>query len=168
MWETRVQSLGRKIPWRRKWQPTLVFLPGEFQGRRSLVGYSPWGCRESDRTEQLMLSHCCLWSLCCELDLQNSQSFILYNWDFVPFDQPVLIPPPSPQPLEITILTVSFYAFDYFRLYTQVGSYNTCLSVYGLFHWAQCLPGSYMFLQVGIFSSFLRLNSISLYSYNIC
>ena len=32
----------RKIPWRRKWQPTLVFLPGELHGPRSLVGYSPW------------------------------------------------------------------------------------------------------------------------------
>ena len=34
-----------KIPWRRKWQPTLAFLPGKFQGQRSLVGYSPWGCK---------------------------------------------------------------------------------------------------------------------------
>ena len=34
----------RKIPWRRKWQPTLVFLPGEFYGQRSLAGSSPWGC----------------------------------------------------------------------------------------------------------------------------
>ena len=33
----------RKIPWRRKWQPTTVFLPGEFHGQRSLAGYSPWG-----------------------------------------------------------------------------------------------------------------------------
>ena len=32
----------RKIPWRRKWQPTPVFLPGEFQGQKSLAGYSPW------------------------------------------------------------------------------------------------------------------------------
>ena len=32
-----------KIPWKRAWQPTLVFLPGEFHGQRSLVGYSPWG-----------------------------------------------------------------------------------------------------------------------------
>ena len=31
-----------KIPWRREWLPTLVFLPGESQGQRSLVGYSPW------------------------------------------------------------------------------------------------------------------------------
>ena len=34
-----------KIPWRRKWQPTPVFLPGKFPGHRSLVVYSPWGCR---------------------------------------------------------------------------------------------------------------------------
>ena len=34
-----------KIPWRRKWLPTPVFLPGEFHGQRSLAGYSPWGCR---------------------------------------------------------------------------------------------------------------------------
>ena len=35
----------RKIPWRRKWQPTPVFLPGQFHGQRSLVGCSPWGCK---------------------------------------------------------------------------------------------------------------------------
>ena len=43
-------SVG-KIPWGRKWQATLVFLPGKSHGQRSLVGYSPWGCKESDRTE---------------------------------------------------------------------------------------------------------------------
>ena len=41
--------------WRRKWQPTPVFLPGESHGQRSLVGYSPWGGKESDTTEQLTL-----------------------------------------------------------------------------------------------------------------
>ena len=41
----------RKIPWRRAWQPTPVFLPGESHGQRSLVGYSPWGRKESDTTE---------------------------------------------------------------------------------------------------------------------
>ena len=41
----------RKIPWSRKWQPTLVFLSGKFHGERSLVGYSPWGRKESDMTE---------------------------------------------------------------------------------------------------------------------
>ena len=34
-----------KIPWRRAWQPTPVFLPEESHGQRSLAGYSPWGCR---------------------------------------------------------------------------------------------------------------------------
>ena len=43
----------RKIPWRRKWQPTPVFLPGEFHGQRSLVGYCPRGHKESDTTERL-------------------------------------------------------------------------------------------------------------------
>ena len=42
-----------KEPRRRKWHPTPVLLPGKPHGRRSLVGYSPWGCRESDLTEQL-------------------------------------------------------------------------------------------------------------------
>ena len=43
----------RKIPCRKKWQPTPVFLPGESHTQRSLVVYSPWGCRELNRTEQL-------------------------------------------------------------------------------------------------------------------
>ena len=37
-----------KIPWRRKWQPTPVLLPEKSHGQRSLVDYSPWGCKESD------------------------------------------------------------------------------------------------------------------------
>ena len=44
-----------KIPWRRKWQSTPVFLPGESHGRRSLVGYSPQGHKELDTTERLHL-----------------------------------------------------------------------------------------------------------------
>ena len=39
-----------KIPWRKKWQPTPVFVPGESCSQRSLVGYSPWDCKESDMT----------------------------------------------------------------------------------------------------------------------
>ena len=39
--------------WRRQWQPTPVLLPGKFHGRRSLVGYNPWGREESDTTQQL-------------------------------------------------------------------------------------------------------------------
>ena len=40
-----------RVLWRRTWQPTPVFLPGQFHGQRSLVGYRPWGCKESDVTE---------------------------------------------------------------------------------------------------------------------
>ena len=39
-----------KVPWRRKWQPTPAFSPGKSHGQRSLGGYSPWSCRESDMT----------------------------------------------------------------------------------------------------------------------
>ena len=47
-----IPGLGR-FPWRRKWQSTPVLLPGKSHGQRSPVGYSPWGCKESDTTEQL-------------------------------------------------------------------------------------------------------------------
>ena len=53
MWETWVQSLGWKIPWRRDRLPTLVFWPGEFHGL-----HSSWHHKESDTTEQLSLSPC--------------------------------------------------------------------------------------------------------------
>ena len=44
-----------KIPGRRKWQPTPIFLPGKSHGQKSLVGYSPWGHKELDTTERLIL-----------------------------------------------------------------------------------------------------------------
>ena len=43
----------RKIPWRREYQPTPVFLPGEFHEQRSLAGYCPWRCKESNMMEWL-------------------------------------------------------------------------------------------------------------------
>ena len=45
----------RKIPWRRVWQLTPGFLPGESHGQRSLVGYSSYGCKESDMTEHTQI-----------------------------------------------------------------------------------------------------------------
>ena len=51
LWGTWVQSWAGKVSWRRKWQPTSVFLPGKSHGQRSLSGYSPWGRRESNVTE---------------------------------------------------------------------------------------------------------------------
>ena len=46
-----------KIPWRMTWQPTPVFLPGESQGQRNLVGNSPWGHKELDTTESASHTH---------------------------------------------------------------------------------------------------------------
>ena len=46
-----------KIPWRRPWQPIPVFFPGESHGQKSLVDYSPWGCKELDMTE-----HACIYN----------------------------------------------------------------------------------------------------------
>ena len=72
-----------KIPWRRAWQPMPVFLPGKSHGQRSLVGYSPWGLKESDATERLhftslLLAHirslintfCCI----CSISLCSKES----------------------------------------------------------------------------------------------
>ena len=51
MQETLVQSLGWEDTLEKEWQPTPVFLPGEFPAQRSLVGYSSWGRKELDTTE---------------------------------------------------------------------------------------------------------------------
>ena len=54
-----------KIPWSRKWQSTPVLLPGKSHGQRSLVGYSPWGRKESDTTERLHFHFQCLHIITC-------------------------------------------------------------------------------------------------------
>ena len=72
----------RKIPWRRKWHPTPVFLPGKSHGQRSLVGYRPWGLKESDTTHWLndkkvpllVATGWCWW---CR---QNLSELIWYLW----------------------------------------------------------------------------------------
>ena len=52
---TLVQSLGQENPLEKGMATTLVFLPGKFHIQKSLEGYSPWDCKESDTTEQLTL-----------------------------------------------------------------------------------------------------------------
>ena len=56
-----------KENWKRKWQPTPVFLPGEFYGQRSLAGYSPWSGKKSDMTEWLGLQFSSVSQLCLTL-----------------------------------------------------------------------------------------------------
>ena len=53
----------RNISSRRKWQPTPVFLLGEFHGQKSLAGYSPWSHKESDMPKRLTHTHCCVWEM---------------------------------------------------------------------------------------------------------
>ena len=83
VWETWVRSLVGKIPWRRAWQPTPVFLPGESHGLRTLAGYGPWGRRESDTTERLSTSASFkLWpssrlTADCDVDVVMSRNSIL-------------------------------------------------------------------------------------------
>ena len=69
MQETLFDPWVRKIPWRREWLPTPVFLPGESQGQRSLVSYRPWGHKELDMTEQLTFSLVLLaaWGCCVRI-----------------------------------------------------------------------------------------------------
>ena len=57
MQETQFDSRVGKIPWRRAWQPTSVFLPEKPHGQRSLAGYSPWDHKESDMTEATERAH---------------------------------------------------------------------------------------------------------------
>ena len=64
----------RKILWRRKWQPTPVLLPGKPHGHRSLVGYSPQGCKELDMTKWLSHMHLC--SLSQMLGSKKSNDFL--------------------------------------------------------------------------------------------
>ena len=74
-WATSL-SLFTSMQWRRKWQPTPVFLPGESHGRRSLVGCSPWGHEESDTTEQLHFT-----SVYVKFCNHSETQFLVYkNW----------------------------------------------------------------------------------------
>ena len=77
----------RKIPWRRKWQPTPVFLPGKFHGQRSLAGYSPWGHKESDMTECLTLFFFFLFlsNTSNMVYLFMTENFIIMYFKVIPF-----------------------------------------------------------------------------------
>ena len=102
----------RKNLWKRKWQPTPVSLPGKSHEQRSLVGSSPWGCKELDTTEQLSLSlsyiYVCvcvpshfthiqlfviLWTVAFQASLSMGFSRQDY-WNGLPFPSPGDLPNP--------------------------------------------------------------------------
>ena len=63
MRETQVQALGQEDPLEKGTATTLVFLPGESHGQKSLAGYSPWGCKGSNMTEATEHTHFSLYDL---------------------------------------------------------------------------------------------------------
>ena len=67
-----------KIPWRRKWQPTPVSLPGESHGQRSLVGCSPWGRKESGTTRRLTLTYLLTSPFQTKLSLYENNYYITW------------------------------------------------------------------------------------------
>ena len=67
--ETWIRSLGREDPWRRKWQPTPVLLPGKLHGLRSLVGYSPLGSQSRTRLSDFTGHRSCQKYSCREKNL---------------------------------------------------------------------------------------------------
>ena len=75
----RLKHWVGKIPWRRAWPPTPVLLPGEFRGQRSLVGYNPWGHKESDKTEHIFTVSIItpLWLL-----VLTSHTFYIFSFGF--------------------------------------------------------------------------------------
>ena len=130
----------QKIPWRRKWQPTPVFLPEEFHGRRSLVGYSPWGCKESDTTEvtaREVIKHFFFNFLLLNLKelaysdwlllLRNMhiRFFCLFSWS----DSPFVCVCMCAEKYSIVWLYQFIYPFSYWRTFwwpLSFGCYNEC------------------------------------------
>ena len=72
MQETWVQFLGQEDPLRREWPPAPVFLPGEFHGQRSLVGYSPWDHKDMTEDKQKDHSHYFILNHHCKKKSQGS------------------------------------------------------------------------------------------------
>ena len=87
-----------KIPWRRQWQPTPEFLPGESHGQRSLVGCSPWGCRESDTTDWAS-THMCALSICSSLPPPTNTLKDFRGLPWARLSSSVLFLPPNSSPV---------------------------------------------------------------------
>ena len=113
----RVASLSRFtfMHWRRKWQPTPVFLPGESRGQRSLGGCCLWGCTESDMTDATQQQQQQI-AIQCTL-LAPSNLFKSFHWNF---------------PLDATTLPISpaLFILLYFFFYPQLFSPSNLLCVH--------------------------------------
>ena len=94
--------------WRRKWQPTPVFLPGESHGQRSLVGCSPWGRTESDTTEAIWQQT--LRTADCQVPLSMGFSR-QKHWSNLPFPPPVDLSNPGIKPTSLVYLHWQIFWF---------------------------------------------------------
>ena len=79
-----VPGSGR-FPWRRAWQPTAVFLPGESHEKKRLAGYSPWGHKESDTTKMMEHTH-------GQLSSNNLPGLHTSDWSSIWNDSPAFLP----------------------------------------------------------------------------
>ena len=75
--EMQVWSLCGNIPWSRKWQCCPIYLPEKFHGQRNLAGYSPWGHKQSDKTEQL---HFLSFLINLQVSLLESYTILCMYW----------------------------------------------------------------------------------------
>ena len=112
-----VGSVPAKIPWRRSWQPTPVFLPGEFHGQRRLVGCSPWDHKQLDMSE--MTEHACKlsrfshvrlsvtpWTVTLQAPLSMGSSRQEY-WSGLPCPPPGGLPDPRIESVSLTSLALA-------------------------------------------------------------
>ena len=129
------------MPWRRKWQPTPVFLPGKSHGWRSLVGYSPWGRKESDMTKRLHFHFHSIYSyyktLVMFLMLCDTSLSLAYSSFYLPLLHPYIVPCPLPLGnhflLSISVESSSSLLYLWFvvfsRFHILVIVYSICLSL---------------------------------------
>ena len=115
MQETKVWFLGWKIPWRREWLPTPVFLPEESHGQRSLMGYSPWGCKELAMTEPLTLDDTAV--LLCDFSgwvWTGCAASAFFSWDACSGEQPTIRQslPPLRKPRQKGLLITALLSFQ--------------------------------------------------------
>ena len=156
MWKTRVWSLGQEGPMEKEMaihSSSLAWrIPGtEEPGQPQSVGLQRIGHNRATTFHVVACGHHAVCSIFRAYSHSSCITETLYPLTYVSS----YLPPPSPQPLETTILTPCFCEFVLDGTPTW-DHYNTCLSASSLFHWAQCLPGAYMLLQVGLSSPFFK------------
>ena len=122
MQETQVWSLGQEDPLEKGWLPTAVLLPGEFHGQRSLAGYSPWGCKETDPTEWLTLS-LSLWANWCSFCPLVISGFAYFHPHFADLQTEVQKSEPKGTSVSDTALITAYSQFQWSCLWWS-GPFN--------------------------------------------